>query len=349
MQRNALLLALIATVLLTANASAELRVRDLCYVKGQEENTLQGLGLVVGLNGTGDSKMSPTTRALAKMMGLMGNSIGNLEDLAKAKNVALVMVTATIPKAGAPRDQKLDCTVSALLNAKSLQGGTLMSARLLGPGVTDPSRQEVLALAGGLINVDDIAHPTFGRVYRGCRLEADFRNPFVQDNKIVLVVKQNHAGFNVASDIAEQLRTSPDFRDVGGSYDSQLAKATDGGTVVVKVPEAYRNDPVVFVSQVLNQRIFDAEKDPRVVINERSGTIVISGDVQIGAVAVTHNGMTIKTGAFTGIDTRQGESLTKLASLVEALNSIQATPREIIDILKGIERDGQLIGDLIIE
>jgi len=345
-----MLLAIIAALLFAAVASAEKRVRDFCYVKGQEENTLHGLGLVVGLNGTGDSKMTPTISALAQMMKFMGVSLpGGIEELVKSRNVALVLVTATVPESGGRKDQALNCTVSAALNAKSLRGGMLVSARLLGQGVQGADKQQVFALAQGLVQLDDITHPTFGRIHNGCRLEAEFRKPFVQDGKITLVVRPNHAGFHTASDIAELIRTSRDFQDASGGYTDGLAKALNGQTIVVTIPKSYENDPVSFVSQVLDQQIFHSEKEPRVVINERSGAIVIGGDVGIGAVAVAHNGMAINTGTFTAVDPGEVQSGTKLAALVEALNAVKATPHEIIEILKGLDRNGQLYGRLIIE
>ncbi len=115
-----------------AHADGELQLRDICRVKGLEENTLQGLGLVVGLKGTGDAKLKPTARALARTMQLLGGNISTdaqgfpvLDEIAEANNTALVIVTAEVPPAGAQQGDTLDCTISAL-SAKSLEGGTLM-------------------------------------------------------------------------------------------------------------------------------------------------------------------------------------------------------------------------------
>ncbi len=141
--RNALLLALTLVIhvsLLTSSSlAAGMKLGDMCRLKGQETNTLQGLGLVVGLRGTGDSDAAPTARALARMMQLMGGPMAidssgqlKLDDVSDAKNVALVFVTATIPAAGAQPGDLLNVSVNAI-NAKSLEGGTLMLTPMLGP------------------------------------------------------------------------------------------------------------------------------------------------------------------------------------------------------------------------
>ena len=127
--------------LLAQAAENQLLLRDVCRLKGQEENTLQGLGLVVGLKGTGDDSSKPTARALARMMQLMGSQIANdakgapsLSEIEKAGNTALVFVTVNVPPQGVQQGDQIDCTISAL-SAKSLEGGTLMLTPMLGPRV----------------------------------------------------------------------------------------------------------------------------------------------------------------------------------------------------------------------
>ena len=146
---------ILACVLMLSGAvcQAELRIRDICRVKGQEENTLHGLGLVVGLNGTGDAD-APTTRALAQMMNLLGTPLGSdpngnamLAELQDAQNVASVYVTVTVPAEGGRQGGQLNCTVNAI-SAKSLEGGYLVPTALLGPR---PGDRRVYALAQGPI------------------------------------------------------------------------------------------------------------------------------------------------------------------------------------------------------
>src|SRR5262249_34509263 len=140
-RRTSLILAIltmIAVFTMSSPAVARTRLKDICRIKGQEENTLQGLGIVMGLRGTGDGgAFLPTIRSLAMAMQLMGNPIGagGQMELKDAKNVALVMVTATIPAAGARQGDQLDCMVSSIGAAKSLQGGRLFMTALQGPQV----------------------------------------------------------------------------------------------------------------------------------------------------------------------------------------------------------------------
>ncbi len=302
----------ILLVLCTSEASARNLLKNLCRVKGQEENVLHGLGLVVGLAGTGDSgDYLPTMRALARSLELLRNPIGSpnlkgkggLLELKETKNVALVWISVTIPSAGARRGDKLDCRVSAI-NAKSLKGGRLAFASLQGPNVNDP---RVYALAEGLIHLEDASHLTEGMVYQGCRLEEEFFNVFQKDGKITLVLDKNHADFQFAADVADtinsQLQGYQGERPVQGEdiESDLLARAIDSVNIEVKIPQQYLADPVEFIGDVLSFSVLEPEIDARVVINERTGVIVIGGDVEVGSVAVTHkNNVVIKTGERTG-------------------------------------------------
>jgi flagellar P-ring protein FlgI len=349
---------------LAGPALAGTTLKNICRIKGQEENTLQGMGLVVGLKGTGDgSDFLPTIRSLATAMQLMGSPVGINKkgqlDVKQARNVALVMVTATVPAAGARQGDKLDCVVSSIGSSKSLAGGRLLMTPLTGPRVQIASAasaeaaQEdarVYAFADGALTVDNPAFPTTARVHQGCRLEEEFFNPFVKDNKITLVLDKNHADFQTAQDVAGEVNRQLSFPSAGGA----LARALNQVNIEVVIPPQYRNDPVDFVAQVLGLQILEPHTDARVVVNERTGSVVISGDVEIGAAVVTHKNVVIETGAnlpatrFFPVDSQQ-TSTTKLKSLVEALNAVKVPNEDIIDIIKGLERDGKLHGRLIIE
>jgi flagellar P-ring protein precursor FlgI len=339
-----------------ANAPGQLRLGDICRVKGQEENVLQGLGLVVGLNGTGDKDIKPTSRALATMMQLMGNPLGQdaqnmdvLGELKDARNVAQVFVTVTVPAAGARQGDTLECRVSAI-GAKSLEGGILMMTPLLGPR---PASQRVYGFAQGPIELDNPDLPTSARVHQGCRLEEDFYNAFVEQGTITLVVDKNHAGFLMAQDIAELINSSQRYMQSTGSADQYMAKAIDPVNIQVRIPEQYQEDPVVFVSDILKQRIPYPQSEARVVINERTGSVIIGADVEIGPVAISHKNFVIETGVeagsqFVPLDSHQ-RSTAKLKTLVDALNAIKVPTEDIIDILKGLERNGRLYGRVIIQ
>ncbi len=275
-----------------APAQGRILLKNICRVKGQEENTLHGLGLVVGLKGTGDGgEFLPTIRSLATALQLMGSPLGRggPVELKDAKNVALVMVTATVPAAGARQGDKLDCVVSSIGAAKSLNGGTLFSTPLQGPQV---GNARVYAFAQGQLHIDDLKAPTTAKIHQGCRLEEDFYNVFSKDGKITLVLDKNHADFQVAQDTAELINSQLNYQNTDG----YLARALNQVNIEVTIPQQYRDDPVLFISQVLSLPTLDPQPEARVVINEKTGSVVVSGDVEIGAVVVTHKNIVIETG-----------------------------------------------------
>jgi flagellar P-ring protein precursor FlgI len=347
-------LSLVAAIIVTlaigaAPAEARTLLKNICRVKGQEENSLHGIGLVVGLKGTGDGgEFAPAIRSLAVALRLMAQPTGNssLAEFKNAKNVALVMVTATVPAAGARQGDKLDCAVSSIGSAKSLKGGRLFLTPMQGPVVKNA---RIYAFSKGPITVDDPTTPTSGKIHEGCSLEEDFQNAFAKDGKITLVLEKNHADFQVAQDTAELINSQLNFQ----TNEGYLAKALNPVNIEVRIPRQYREDPVLFVSQVLSLPTLEPHAEARVVINERTGSIVIGGDVEIGSVVVTHKNMVIETGdtianRFVPVDSEKG-STAKLKSLVESLNAIKAPTADVIDIIKGLERNGKLHANLIIE
>ena len=232
------LAAAIATIglsVLATEAEAKTTLKTICRVKGQEENTLQGLGIVVGLKGTGDSAASlPTLRSLASVMQYMGNPIGKngVTDLKDTKNVALVIVSATVPAAGARQGDKIDCKVSSVGSARTLAGGRLFMTYLMGP---DPHCPQVYATAQGEVEIDGPAMPTTGRIHEGCQLEEEFFHPFVKEGKFTLVLNKSYAGFQVASEIAtlikfdRSVRVEP--RADGAGDRSEQHRSDDTATV----------------------------------------------------------------------------------------------------------------------
>lgn len=338
--------------LMAAAGAAEARtlIKNICRVKGQQEMSLQGLGIVVGLKGSGDGgNFLPTIRSLARMMELMGRPLGRdaAKQLKDAKNVALVSVTATIPAAGARRGDKLDCVVSAIA-AKSLAGGRLFSTPLMPrPDAREPL---VLAFAEGAIELDEPSLLTTGRIHGGCRLEEDFEHVFWENDRVTLVLDANHADFEVAQELADQINSQLGLQN----SNAPLARACDQVSIEVLIPPQYREDPVKFVYQVMALEILEPRVASRVVINPRSGSIVVSGDVEIGAVVVTHKNLVVETAGtaagakFKPLDV--GEAPTpRLKSLLEALNALQVPADDVIDIIKGLDRNGKLYAQLIIE
>jgi flagellar P-ring protein precursor FlgI len=330
-------------------AAGQTLLKSICRVKGQEEYTLQGLGIVVGLKGTGDgSSFLPMVRSLSKIMTVMGQPPGQagLAELKDAKNVALVTVSVSVPP-DRRRGDRIDCTVSSIGAAKSLAGGRLFLTALIGPEKQD--NPVIYAFAEGPISLDDPELPTSGKIFRGCRLLEDFPADFTSQGKITLVLDRSHADFQVAQEVAELINGQLSFQSSG----LPLARAVDQVNVEVTIPSQYREDPVLFVSQVLGLQMLEPQTGPRVVINERAGSIVISGDAEIGAVAVTHKNVVIETGVpaanrFVPVDPAQKETA-RLKSLVEALNAVHVPTEDVIDIIKGLDRNGKLYAQLIIE
>jgi flagellar P-ring protein FlgI len=343
-------LAILVSLACGTPLQARTLLKNICRVKGQEENTLQGLGLVVGLKGTGDSgDFLPTIRALATTLQLMGNQLGKNgpAELKDVKNVALVMVTATVPATGGRQGDQIDCVVSSIGAAKSLNNGILFMTPLQGPQV---GSKRVYAFAQGPLHLDDLATPTNAKIHKGCRLEEDFFTKFSKDNKVVLVLDKNHASFQVAQDTADLINDHMMIQ----SQEGYLARALNQVNIEVVIPRQYRNDPVQFISEVLSLPTFELPSESRVVINERAGSVVIDGDIEIGAAVITHKNIVIEAGAdlsvkrFVPIDSKQAPTA-KLKALVESLNAVKVENKDIIEIIKGLERSGKLHGSLLIE
>lgn len=358
-QCNAVFFVLIVMTLWSSRASAQTRIADICRLKGQEENTIHGLGLVVGLKGTGDGKMLPTARSLARMMQQLGGQVsadprGTLlvDDVDDAANVALVMVTATIPAGGARQGDKLHCQISAI-NAKSLVGGVLMLTPLLGPRADQP---EVYALAQGQISIPDRSIPTFGMVSLGAKMETDVNTQFIDNGKITLLIDSDHASFSTAARIEEAINNFNSNGQGGqGGYSDQvvMADARDSSQVEVMIPRQYLQAPVKFIDLLMEIELPLLRPANRVVINERDSVIIIGEDVQIAPVAISHQNISITAGqpirSFTGLDAANGQNPNpKLKNLVDALNALGVPNEDVISIIRSLKRRGAIYGEVII-
>jgi len=339
-----------------AHSHAQIHLRDICRLKGQETNTLTGLGLVVGLKGTGDGNSPPTQRALAQMMKAHGNPVaqlpGNIDsivELKNAKNVALVWVTATVPPEGRRQGDVIDCQVSAI-SASSLAGGTLLPTPLLGPAGSN----RVYGFAQGLLELENADNPATARIHKGCRLEVDFLNKYLSPRgTFTLVLDQNHSSFEIVQDITEQINSQASTQALHRD-DGDIAKAIGPVNIEISVPDTYREDPVSFVAQILEMRIFNPQTKSKVVINERAETIVIGAEVQIGAVVLSHKNLVIEPPAgtsaakFVELDTTN-VPVARLKDLVDALNAIRLPTKDIIQIIKTLEASGKLHGQVVVQ
>lgn len=334
-----------------------LNLGELVRFKGQETNTLQGLGLVVGLQGTGDSDVLPTARALARMMQLMGGPISvqntgllNLDEVDSAKNVAMVFVTATVPAVGAQSGDMIDLQVNAI-NAKSLEGGTLMLTPMLGPRSDNPT---VFAIAQGQIEVSPNSPLTTGKIKGGGKMEASVPAVFSKDNKLTLILHKDFASFDTAQRIEDEINNLSAL--TLGSQDGNVARtrvvarAIDQLHIEVMIPEVYRDNPIKFIWYLMNIPIRLSEHSNRVVINEREGVVVIGSDVEIAPVLITHRNLRIEAGGLGFVpisDEQQGDDAAKLKSLADALNALEVPTSDLIAIIKTLQAKGDLYGEVI--
>ena len=360
---SAILITLI--VLMTANAHA-IRIKDLAAFEGVRDNQLLGYGLVVGLNGSGDSDQAKIqTQSVVNMLERMGITT-SANDI-KLKNVAAVMVTATLPPF-AKQGNRLDVLVSSLGDAKSIAGGTLLMAPLKG------ADNQVYAVAQGSVLTNSFAfggqgataqknHPTAGRVPNGALVERELPNSLV--GKSVLNLNLNIADFTTASRIVTA---------VNDKFKSAVAVSSDPGSVTMTIPDDYANRTVEFVA-ALERLEVKPDMVARVVLNERTGTIVMGENVRISTVAVTHGSLTLviketpqvsqpaplsKTGETKVVprtDLKVEEENRRLMVLqegasigdvVRALNLLGVTPRDLISILQAVKEAGALQADLSI-
>jgi flagellar P-ring protein precursor FlgI len=192
-----------------------------------------------------------------------------------------------------------------------------------------------------------------GVIHDGCQMEADIFTPFyTQDGWVTLVLDRNHANFQTADDIAKLILEQMESQGVvSGGNAEQMVRAIDAANIKVRIPEMDAGDPVGFVAVLLESRIEEPEPESRVVVNSRAGTIVISGEVEIGDVLVTHKNITVETIAspsFAALDPDESNKA-RLDLLVNQLNALKVPPEDMIEIIRGIERNGKLHGQLIID
>ncbi len=342
--------------------AGDLRLGELCRLKGQETNTLQGLGLVVGLRGTGDSDSAPTARALAQMMKNMGAPMSidrggqlNLADVEESRNVAMVFVTATVPSVGAQPGDLLDVRVNAI-NAKSLEGGTLMLTMMLGPRADNPT---VYATAQGTLSVSPDGPATSATIQGGAKMEAEVNAAFQRNGLITLVLDRDFASFDMAQRIEDEINnlsqvTFGDTGNMGSASGRTRAQAIDQMHIQVQIPERYQQNPIKFIAFLLNNiRIQISSHSSRVVINEREGVVLIGKDVEIAPVLVTHRNLRIEAGGGNELvpvaEKTDDVGNAKLKSLADALNALDVPTEDLIAIIKTLKRKGDLYGEVVFQ
>lgn len=361
--RNAIPTFLAAVLaLLSAADAAGSEVKELVRMKGQGESVLRGIGLVVGLSGTGDSgKELVMARPLAKVLENEGNAVGDLRELSGSKSVAVVLISCVIPEGGGRTDDKFDIIVSTVNSASSLKGGTLYIAPLSGPFPGSP----VYAMAAGEISVEDQAVPTTARVRGGARLVQDILMPPVGAS-FDLIINPHFAGWGSASEIASSIDRQ--YFNNPSAAGPSIAKAVDERTVRIMIPENERADKAAFVADVLATDVnMSMLKLPaQVICNRRSGVIVVTGDVEVSPVLITHKDLVISTTVPAPIPTPASplvqreqwtsmqtsgrpQDTSKLNDLLTAFKSLQIPVQEQIELLQTLHKTGKLQAKLVVD
>ena len=347
-------LGLLVSFLIASTAGAEVQIGSICRVKGQEKRVVIGYGIVVGLSGTGDPNQAETQRSLASIFGKLNNAPVDMRLFKNAKNVAIVFVRAEIPACGARQGDQINCTVASVGGAKSLKGGSLFSTAMLpeGPGIDPNQPMPVCGYASGMLELDSGGPETVARITKGFRVEQEFINEFVKDGKVTLVLDRDHASFGVSNAIVEAIKKGKNVTEV---------EAIGQNNIVITIPkQIYGKDPTKFVASILQLPITSIDTPACVVINRRTGVIVLTGDVEIGPVAISSGNFDVAV-ATGGADVEQFLALdqsangpgvkpnAKLRSLLAALKQIKASPQTQADIIIQIDRAQKLYARLIVE
>ena len=344
---------------------------DIVDVQGIRDNQLVGYGLVVGLNGTGDrSQVRFTSQSVVNMLKQFGVQVDGRND-PKLKNVAAVAIHGNVPPLASP-GQKIDVTVSSLGDAKSLRGGTLLMAPLRAID------GEIYAVAQGNLVVGGISaegksgssitinSPTVGTIPGGALLENSLSSSFADDVNIVLNLRS--PSFKTARNIE---------RAINGVFGPEVAAADSNAKVIVKGPSSHRQR-VTFMSMLEELQIEQGRKSPRVVFNSRTGTVVMGGDVVVRKAAVSHGNLTVSIverqqvsqpngGNFgnaagdtvvtndssVDVDLGNGRMFVwqegiELEQVVKAVNSLGASPMDLMAILQALDEAGALEAELVV-
>jgi len=346
------------------------RIKDVAQVEGVRTNQLFGYGLVMGLDGTGDRQTTEFTRQTLTNL-LQEYHIRVDPDDVRVKNVAAVMVTAEVPPYVQP-GTRLDAVVSSMGDAQSLSGGILLLTPLRGPdGRVYATAQGPVSLGGGYTAIGMGArisknHQTAGRVTTGVLIERPIPSEILTaEGKVQINIRQ--PDFTTAQRVSQV---------INASFPEALAQPLSPGVVAVALPPNYRRDPVAFIAGLESLEV-SADTPARVVVNERTGTVIIGYNVRITPVAVAHAGLhiTVKTelGVSQPLPFSQGETVVvpdtsivieepkdrqlvelpggpgvELNEIVLALNALGVTPRDLIAVFEALKEAGALQAELVI-
>jgi len=365
LHRSCLFLLLLLIPLLLPDVTSAARIKDVARLEGVRDNQLVGYGLVIGLNGSGDSNSTQfTVQSLVNMMERLGVTVN--PDKVKVDNVAAVIVTAELPpfaKAGS----SIDVLVSSIGDADSLAGGSLLMTPLKGPD------GQIYAVAQGPLIVGSLAfggkaakvqknHPTVGRLPGGAMVEREVAFDFAPGES--LRYQLNDPDFTTASRITTA---------INGYFKASLASPVDSGSLKVDIPENYQDRAIEFIATIEGLAV-SPDSIARIVVNEKTGTIVMGEGVRLATVAVSHGNLNLvisesaevsqpnplSEGQTVAVPQTQitasedgGELVVlpmgvSIGDVAQALNAIGATPRDLIAIFQAIKASGALHAELVV-
>lgn len=332
-------------------------VKEIARIKGQGESIIRGAGLVTGLPGTGDSgKETAALRPLARTLENSGVTVASAREI-QGKSVALVLITCVIPPEGSRADDRFDCTVTVVGNASSLKGGHLFLTPLRGPFPDSP----VYAMCEGAVEIPDASVPTTGRVRLGARMIQDILMPEVKQT-FELLLHPSFAGWAAASQVATAVNAKAQPQGPA------VAIAIDERTVRVEIPDAEMTDRAAFLADVLSAEVNPSLLDlpAQVIVNTRSGSIIVTGDVTIAPVAFTTRDLSITTVRPAPTPTAQAPLVersrwadlqtgarpseqTRLTDLLAAFKHLDIPVSEQINLLQMLHKTGKLQARLVID
>jgi flagellar P-ring protein precursor FlgI len=341
------------------------RIKDIADIKGVRQNQLVGYGLVVGLNGTGDSDNAVfTIQSMASMLEKMGVTVTS-EDI-EVDNVAAVMVTTDLP-AFARSGSRIDVLVSSIGDAENLQGGTLLFTPLkAADGQVYAVAQGPISTGGFVVGSDSGSgvqknFPTVGRVVNGALIEKEIPNKFNQKQSLTLTL--HSPDFTTSSRVA---------RAINIAFYDQIARSHDAGTIEVNVPGKYMGKVVALVTMIESLGV-TPDTVSKVIINERTGTVIMGENVRISTVAIAHGNLSIEIKEDSNVSqplpfSRRGETVVtpesqvqvqegnnpiflvnsgvSIAAVVKALNALGVSPRDLISIFQALKAAGALQAEL---
>ncbi len=358
---------LTAALLLPSAAQGASRLKELASLEGARDNQLIGYGLVVGLAGTGDRRQTVfSAQSLTNLLERMGVSVS--PSAIQVRNVATAMITATLPPFAQP-GTRIDVTVAAIGDASNLQGGLLLLASLKGADGQVYAMAQGPVVTGGFVagqtgNKQTVNHPTVGRVPEGALVE---RKAPSELNGEQLKFLLHQADFTTSARIAEAVNLR------FGAPNAKVAKAENSALVSVSIPEEYKPRTVEFLAEIEKLTV-ETDRQARIVVNERTGTIVMGKEVRISPVAIMHGNLTIEVQTTFSVSQPQAlssgttevvpqvgvgikEEKTRnlvlqrgatVEELVRALSSIGSTPRDVIAILQNLRSAGALEAELVV-